>query len=344
MKRVLIIDSDQVMLQALTGLMKIQGGFLVVHGVQNVSHAKSYLQNHFIDIVITVIRPTTLEFLEFIGQDSGENGAGKIIAITYGLHQNILDMIKQNPSVIHLDHSDDILLLTKRVYTELQIDYGGKIRGVNLSSFLQMMELESTSCTLQVTVKDKVGFLWLKTGEIVAAKTSRLTGEKAALEVISWSNVMIDIDYTDNDVERDIFTPMMTLLLESGQLSDERKSKIDNLRSCERHDLLLTSEYVIGNMTRQCILHDISLGGAYVETNQKIPKGQDFQLVLASKKLQTSCTVDVTTARLDKNGVGVRFTALNSFQEQLVQALIDSCNTTPNEQMEDSVPSPAALF
>lgn len=344
MKRVLIIDNDQAMLQTLTGLLKLQGGFLIVHDTQDTSQAKEFLANYPIDIIIAVIRPASFDILEFIATSSEEDVAGKIIAITSNPHRQTLDTIKRIPSVIHLDHSHDILMLTKRVYTELQIDYGGKIRGVNLSSFLQMMELEGSSCTLQVSVKDKVGFLWLQNGEIIAAQTTSFKGEVAALEVISWSNVMIDIDYTPHEVDKDISNSLITLLLESGQLSDERQSKIVNQRMHERHDLLLTVEYKLGDTTRQCILHDISQGGAYIETEQEIEKGRTLTLSLASKKLQTSCTVDAIVSRVDKNGVGLRFITLNSFQEQLVQALIDSSYTAEQTRTENSDIHPAQLL
>ena len=157
MNNVLVVDSDQVMLRTLTGLLKSQGGFINVFAASNTSQTVELLQKTPIDIVITAIRLPTVEGFDLVAKLTKDYPSIKVIIMTEDAHPMLRASIKRIPSAVHLDQSHDISMLTKRIFTELQIDYGGGVRGINLSSFLQMMELESCTCALRVTTKNLIG-------------------------------------------------------------------------------------------------------------------------------------------------------------------------------------------
>jgi len=90
------------------------------------------------------------------------------------------------------------------------------------------------------------------------------------LLILAWKNVFIDIDYTSHEVEQQIFVPLMILMVESSQHYDEIQSNTRNRRVHDRYDLLVALDYDIRNMTRRSVLRDISLGGAYIETEQEL--------------------------------------------------------------------------
>jgi DNA-binding NtrC family response regulator len=58
----------------------------------------------------------------------------------------------------------DIDKLTESIIDELEASVGGQIHGIGLSSFLQMSEMESTSCKLVVQSERSVGFMYLAKG------------------------------------------------------------------------------------------------------------------------------------------------------------------------------------
>ena len=72
----------------------------------------------------------------------------RVIVMTNNASPMFRAEIKQIPTAVHFDRASDISLLTKRILTELHIDYGGLVRGLSLPSFLQMLEIEGRSCTL----------------------------------------------------------------------------------------------------------------------------------------------------------------------------------------------------
>ncbi|MBW2682213.1 MAG: response regulator [Deltaproteobacteria bacterium] len=341
MRNVLVVDSDQVILRTLTSLLKNQGGFLDVFAATNTRQAIDLLQKTPVDLVITAIRLPKVDGFRLVSRLTKDYPSIKVIIMTRNAHPLLRASIKRFPSAVHLDQSHDISMLTKRVFTELQIDYGGGVRGINLSSFLQMMELESCTCSLNVTSRDMVGSLWLKNGELIAATSQAAEGEEAALDILAWRNVFIDIDYTPHEVERQISVPLMILMVESSQHYDEIKSNSKNNRAHERHDLLVALDYDIRNMTRQCFLRDISLGGAYIETEQEMEMGQTITLVLTSPKLKSSCSIEAHVVHIDGKGAGFRFQINSPEQQQIIKAMIDSSIKSLNRQEQEELsPSP----
>lgn len=320
---ILIVDGDQTMLQTLTGLLKCQGGFLDIHTATDTKLALELVQTVQMRVVITTIRAQETAGFELVTRLTREYPSIKVMVITNNAQPLLRAKISRIPSVIHLDQTHDISMLTKRVFTELQIDYGGHIRGINLSTFLQMMELESKTCALQVTSKDNVGYLWVEKGQLLAAKENFSTGKDAALKIMSWKNVFIDIDYSPQKFEPEISLPLMTLIMESGQIDDENSSSMKNSRIHKRYDLLIALDYSTGNIKRHCSLQDISLGGAYIETNQDLEIEQSLTLTLTSPRLKSSCVIEGTVVRLDSRGAGISFRLRSLQQRQIIQTMIN---------------------
>jgi len=332
MQNVLVVDSNKTMLRTLTGLLKSQGGFLNVFAATNTRQAIELLQKTSIDLVITAIHLPKVDGFRLVSKLTKDYPSIKVIIMTGNAHPLLRASIKRFPSAVHLDQSHDISMLTKRVFTELQIDYGGGVRGINLSSFLQMMELESCTCTLKVTSRELVGSLWMKNGQLIAAKSQTAEGKEAALDIFAWKNVFIDIDYTPREVERQISEPLMILMVESSQHYDEIRSNTKNRRTQERYDLLVAIDYDIKKMKRQCFLRDISLNGAYIETNQKMELGQTITLLLTSTELKSSCSIEASVVRKDGKGAGVCFKISSSEQQQVLRAMINSSRKSRHRQ------------
>lgn len=340
MKNVLVVDSDQSMLKTLSGILRTQGGFLNVFTATNTQGAVEQQQTTPVDIVITAIRLPKVDGFRLVAKFAKDYPSVKVIVMTKDANPLMRATIRRFSSAVHLDQSHDITMLTKRVFTELQIDYGGRVRGINLSSFLQMMELEGCSCSLRVTSKESFGTLWLENGEVIAAQSKKVEGKKAALDIVSWKNVFIDIDYAPHHMERQISVPLMVLILESNQRDDEKRSRGTNNRDHERYDLLVALDYDIDKMTRQCSLRDISLSGAFIETDQELKQGEKIKLLLRAPSLQSSCSLNAIVVRREGRGVGVNFLVDDEKQQQVIQMMIDNC--IPSRLLEEDASLPPA--
>jgi len=189
--------------------------------------------------------------------------------------------------------------------------------------------MEENSCHLLVTAKGKSGDLFFIDGRPVAANTGELTGNEAALEIFSWGQVTIDIDYTQKEVPQEITTSLMNLLLESGQLTDEKRSQTATLRQHKRYDCSLSAHFQINDRIYQCFLRDISVGGAYLEAGRPVDIGKRLILFLSKSTQESYTPINGIVVRKDGDGIGIRFERLTAEQKQLIRSLVLS-KRSPN--------------
>jgi len=324
MRNILIVDNDPFTLHIFSGLLKNQSHFIQVFPAGDIPSALEVLARKTIHILITGMHIPETDAFKLALLVSDDPGICTIL-VTDNASDGLCSKIKAMPSVIHFDQILDLSMLTKRIFTELQIDYGGQFRGLSLSFLLQVVELEGRSCTLLITAKSKSGILYLVNGKLVAASVGKLTGKPAALEILNWQNVRIDIDYKPRELETEIDTPLMTLLLESGRVMDETLNQRHNLRRHTRYDCLVGVEYRIDEACYQCYMRDLSEGGAYIETEQTVGMGQEMVLTLYSPMLERSCEIGGKVVRKDAGGVGVHFQSIIPEQKQVINSLIESC-------------------
>jgi CheY-like chemotaxis protein len=338
MKSILIVDSDPVMRSTFVGLLNSQGGFLDIQSANNGKMALDIIARQQIHLVITGLFMTEMDGFELVTQLGLRHPEIRVIVMTNSASPMFRAKIKQMHTAVHFEQTIDISVLTKRIFTELQIDYGGQVRGISLPSFLQMIELEGRTCTLQITAKAKTGYLYISNGALIAARLESIVGKQAALLILSWQNVLIDIDYAPKDFQKEITTPLMGLLLESGRIVDEKMSQRPNQRKHDRFECLVAVDYDINDWTYQCFLRDISLGGAYIETAQSIAVGQKIILTLSSPEFSPGCAINALVVRRDKKGIGVTFEQLSLQQKKVVQALA-AANSPLTAEIDPNVAS-----
>jgi CheY-like chemotaxis protein len=323
MKTILVIDNDPIMLNTFAGLLKSQSGFFRILPVANIQAALDALAVGDVHILITGMHMSEMDTFELLSLLAADYPEIRTIVMTNNASTMLRTKIKQMPSAIHFDQALDISMLIKRIFTELQIDFGGQLRGITLASFLQMLEQEGRSCTLQVAAKGKAGTIYVSNGKPVAARTGLLRGAPAAQYILTWQNVLIDIDYAPKDVPREITMSLMNLVLESGRMVDEKRNQRTNLRKHSRYECLVGVAYDIGDWTYQCYLRDISEGGAYIETEQPIKVGQRLVLSLSSPVLERRSVIGGTVVRRDTAGIGICFEALSLSQKQEIRSLLE---------------------
>ncbi len=106
----------------------------------------------------------------------------------------------------------------------MKIEVGGQIQGISLSSFLQIVQMDKTSCTLKIYSNDEVGYLWLVDGNLVAAEAGSIHGLDAVYDIICWNDTVIVIDSAPAP-EQNISTPLMSILMEGLRLRDEKAAQ-----------------------------------------------------------------------------------------------------------------------
>jgi Protein of unknown function (DUF1566)/Domain of unknown function (DUF4388) len=101
---------------------------------------------------------------------------------------------------------------------------GGKIRGISLDSFLQVVQMDRMTCTIGVVSEWGSGTLYFVKGEIFSAVTGDKVNAEAACQIISWEDSDIELDESCDRMENEIVQPLMNILMEAMRLRDEAKA------------------------------------------------------------------------------------------------------------------------
>lgn len=96
--------------------------------------------------------------------------------------------------------------------------------GLSVGSFLQVIAMEQQTCIMEVYLNtNNTGHFCFVEGELYDAVYGDLNGENAAMEMIAWENVRLNIKQILNTsgVERKIDKNLMLLMMESSRRRDE---------------------------------------------------------------------------------------------------------------------------
>lgn len=118
----------------------------------------------------------------------------------------------------------NIDVLIDSIFEELHAGAQGKIEGIGLASFLQLIEMEQKTCTLTVEFEGMSGSVYCLKGVLIAAETGELKNEKAIFQMLEWDVPAIKIENVCAKKENEINQPLMSVLMEGLKLRDEKKA------------------------------------------------------------------------------------------------------------------------
>ncbi len=113
--------------------------------------------------------------------------------------------------------------LLEKIYDLAEASNPGTIQGIPLHSLLQMHENDGQNCTLHVLSTAGEGYIFIEDGAVIDAEVQGLSGEEAFYRMISWDETVIDIKYFNRLRQRQISTPLITLIMEGIRRKDEQE-------------------------------------------------------------------------------------------------------------------------
>ncbi len=117
--------------------------------------------------------------------------------------------------------------ITQRVSKEVESGLAGQVQGISLPSFLQMSEMEGSTCSLRISSGGHSGMLHLLNGNLIDAETGELKNKDASYAILSWDNPVIEILKAAGRTQNEIKLPLMHLLMDSMRQKDQREFEKD---------------------------------------------------------------------------------------------------------------------
>ena len=321
MKTILFIEDKPHVRENFVKLLTGQLGFFKALSSPTALAATDVMEKIHVDAVITGIHLNAKE-IDLLDNQLRKFPGTKLIVMS-GKKSPVADLLRTFEYAVQVDQPADANALLDVLLKEFNIDDGGQMRGIGLTSFLQMIELESKTCTLKIISCRNIGYLYCKSGELIEAEAAGVNGKPAAFQILSWEKPLICVDYGSMLKEKTIQGPLMSLLLESGCISDERQGEASEKRRYKRTACALTAEFDVNEWTYKGVICDISLGGSFIKTNEPISVGQKISLTLVSQSLGKSIAVGGKIVRRSQEGIGVEFGALSMNQRNIIRTVIE---------------------
>lgn len=238
-------------------------------------------------------------------------------------NSKVASMLKAFEYNIQFQTPLDLNLLLETLLSEFEMDYGGQLRGISVAAFLQMIELEGKTCTIKVTQEGKVGYLYCTSGDLIAAEIGDLNGKEAAFAILDMEDSLLFIDYDVPKTDRTINASLMSMLLESGRIKDEKPPVPKENRSYKRFECELPTDFLYGEGSYHGIIGNISLSGIFLKTKGPFTVGKVIQIALYSPTLEKGCKISGEIVRKNTEGLGIAFMQASINQMAILRTVIN---------------------
>ncbi len=222
MKNVLIVDDEKSFLLSLKDGLSVHRDSFQVLTAANGREAVAVLRAVPIDLLVTDLKLPEMDGFELLAWVSRHQPQLPVIVMTAFGTPEIEARLASHDTLQYLEKPLDLSVLQDGIFNGLNAGRKSYIRGITLSTFLQLMSIEQKNCTLKISAGGQVGYLYIRRGKLLDAEFGSLQGEAAALEIVGWDNAEIEMDGICRRQEEAIDISLEHVLIEAFRLKDER--------------------------------------------------------------------------------------------------------------------------
>ncbi len=209
------------MRSALTRALNRTGAFSVVpaeHG----RHALDILAGERVHAILTDLQMPVMDGLTMIGHLFEREIRLPVAVMTgYPIAPELAQRLQGYGIAASFTKPLDVGTLADELQRSLDPETVGRIRGITLFGFLQLLEVERKTAVVVVHGPGTPGRCYFEDGHLVHAHTRRRTGREAVYEILGWSDPTVEIFYNRRPRERTVQEPLQHVLMEAARLLDE---------------------------------------------------------------------------------------------------------------------------
>ncbi len=236
MPSVLIVDDDEMFRLSLADAFPTNECDYKLFMAGNGREAVEILKSSGIDLVITDLKMPEMNGFELLSYISRNHKNMPVIVITAFGTPEIEKELHSIGSFQYLEKPLDLDILEARICEGLQAKSDGFVKGISLTSFLQVIGMERETCTLTVRSTDKTGYMYFSAGALIDAVIGDKEGEEAAFEIITLGEAEIDIEKKCKRTMKKIDNSISYLILEAHRRIDEKNKLMESNSQMENTD------------------------------------------------------------------------------------------------------------
>lgn len=222
-RKVLIIDKDQAMLDSLERELGPHKETFSVIKCQNSGAAVQLFKEQFISLVVLELSIDDTSGIKLLNHTKEIYPDIPVVIISDDKSTEMMTLVKNNGGTAFVTKPFDADDLAKILLNLLQKEAdGGTMRNVSPTVFLQLMEMESRTCTIRILDKEsgRGGILYFREGELIDARINRIFGIDAAYVIFGWEHVTIYIENDCPSKDNVVNSPLQPIIMKAVTLKD----------------------------------------------------------------------------------------------------------------------------
>jgi YesN/AraC family two-component response regulator len=221
MLNILIVDDEEIFLKTVVEIINRQISGLNILIAKNGKDGLEIAKNQKLQLIITDIAMPLMDGYTMADEIRKFNPEVPIIVMTAYHTQELYEKITNIDIYEYLQKPFEFNVLLRLIVDKLGLQTKATLKGINLNSILQLMEMEQKTCQMNLFIAGKKGTLYIRKGELINAATGFIKGLKAAYEILTWENPEIEISEMTELIPREINKKLMAIILESSHKNDE---------------------------------------------------------------------------------------------------------------------------
>ncbi len=241
-KRLLLVDDEKFFLEGLKDGLSDYKDVFTTDTCFSVNEAIKLNKKNEYDLIVTDIRMPKRSGLELFDYLREHDFKGGILAMTAYGTEKVFEKIKQLGGLDIILKPFDFTWFKDRIldiFSKEEEGVSGTIDSINLTSILQMINLEKKSLVVRIEIENSEGFLYFSQGEMVHAEYKGLEGEEATLHLVKLNKGRFSLLKSDKKFSHTINTPFLALMINIMKVIDEssRDQNISDLKKDTDQDI-----------------------------------------------------------------------------------------------------------
>jgi CheY-like chemotaxis protein len=221
-KKLLLVDDEEFFLEGLKDGLEEFREIFSTDICFSVDHAIKLQKKNEYDLIVSDIRMPKKSGLDLFVYLKKKKFKGGFIAMTaYGTEELLRNVRELGGLDVILKPFNFAWFKDKILDYFSESGVSGTIDSIDLTSLLQMINLEKKSVTVRIDHHDQTGFLYFDKGEIIHGEFNEFEGLEAAKHIISANKGKFSFVKNGGTVPQTIDVPFVALMMDSMKLVDE---------------------------------------------------------------------------------------------------------------------------
>lgn len=224
-KKLLLVDDEKFFLEGLKeGLSEYEDVF-TTDICFSVNEAIKLNERNEYDLIITDIQMPEKSGLDLFVYLREHHFEGGVFAMTAYASEDFFKKIKKLGGLDIISKPFKFTWFKDRIlefFSRNEHGVSGKIDSINLTSILQVINLEKKSVVVKIKIEDNEGFLYFNKGEMVHAKFKELLGEEAAVHLIKMNKGKFSLLKGEKKAPQTVNTPFFVLMINIMKIINEK--------------------------------------------------------------------------------------------------------------------------